>query len=233
MQTYTFGVPAPHRELLTHVALLSDSQFDALSAALGSDAQPAFRTQAEFGGRIASALPEWTSDEAQLLAIALTSMLSAAASHGVGHAQFAQSVSFSSDLDLDDSRRSILAERLLALLTSPDVLLSGKALDLATEYERRLHTVRIITDVRPVWGTDPETEPLGGVVSHQLRLDAFTGYDSRPYFFALDRSDLVRLKESVDRAIEKSESLTAWFNRMGFREVDLVDNQEISSEGDQ
>ena len=233
LQTYTFGVPAAHRELLAHLAALPDSQFEALAGALRPDSAPAFHSHSEFTVSIKGAVPEWTETEASLLAVALTSMLSAAASHGVEQEQFATSVSQSNDLDLDDSQRITLADRILTLLTAPDVLLSGKAVDLATEYERRIHTVRIVTDVRPVGGTDPDSEPLGDVETHQLRIDAITGYDSQPYFFALDRSDLRRLKDCVDRAIEKSDSLTEWFKRMGFREVDLVGTEHSDLEGDQ
>jgi hypothetical protein len=232
LQTYSFGVPRAHRELLADLAQLAEGEYNSLVTALGSPAPPTFRTEADFGGRIEGAVEKWDIDEATQLAIALTSMLQAASSHGIRQERFAKSISSSDDLTLDDAHREVLAKRLSELLSLPDVVLSGKALDLATEYERRLHTVRILTDVRPVWGSEPDDEPQGGIVIHQLRLDAFVGYDTQPYFIALDRTDLERMKDCVDRAIGKADSLAAWFDRMGFGEIDLIASDGPESVGD-
>lgn len=234
MQRFGFGVPEPHRVLLTELANLDDDAFEALRQALNESDKLRFMTQTEVVSRISSGYPAWGEGEADTFATALIGMTSAATSHGLTMAEFAESVCRSSDLELASDRRLVLAQRLRDLLSVPDILITGKAIDLSNEYERLLHTFRVTTDVRPVWTEDPTQEPAGGVITHQLRIDVLGSVEPSTFFIALDIEDLRRLRAMVDRAIAKDESLHNWFDRMGFEYFDLpsVEDGMSGSEAD-
>ncbi len=85
--------------------------------------------------------------------------------------------------------------------------LAAKALDVRSEYGRLFCGARILTDVRPIFGIDPGRSPLAATIVHTLRLTYHEGTDHREFHVALDAADLQQLRELVDRARRKEETL--------------------------
>lgn len=99
-------------------------------------------------------------------------------------------------------------ERRLAKLLSFDKSLgvTAKALVVAYESAQQLHAVRVLTDARPVFAEASEG-PAAFVILHTLKLEVHTAQEDTEYFVTLNSYDLTELKEAVDRALIKQESL--------------------------
>ena len=110
-------------------------------------------------------------------------------------------------LRLPHSERQQFAEKLRTLLSSDAFAIVAKAYDLATE-ERTFCSARILTDLRPVFGSRVEDGPQAMVVMHTLKLTYHEGSKQHEQFFvALDADDVRNLRKQLDRAEAKAESL--------------------------
>jgi hypothetical protein len=100
-------------------------------------------------------------------------------------------------------------ERLLSI-TPLGIRLKSKALK--SEYERKFCTSRILTDARPVYVYDPKGPPEAVMITHTLRITFHddTG-ELREFFVRMDGDDLLILRDLLDRAEAKEESLRAVF----------------------
>lgn len=219
MTSYTFRVPEQHREFLARLARLHESQFIALRTAF--EKSSATFVPPHDLAIIAKKAEGWDTEDSETLVSVLFAMLAAMLSHSVTPDEFAHNLSLSEDLPIQNDERDRLRRRLVHLLTAPLVEASGKASIIATDNERNFHTARVITEVRPIFRHDPTLPPLGGVVLHQLHLDAWTGEDSQTYVVTLDPSDLELLKQVIDRALAKGESLETWLQGVGFNSYHL------------
>src|SRR4051794_21233716 len=113
---YTFGVPPPHRPLLTKVAQLADDAFERLAVAL-EGADVTFVPVSELAELIDGVADDWTSDDSRTLITALLGMSAAAYSHSITTKDFVLSLSVSADLDLQAAEQRSLRPRLLRLLS--------------------------------------------------------------------------------------------------------------------
>jgi hypothetical protein len=104
------------------------------------------------------------------------------------------------------------------LLQSPRVQILAKALDLRNSYEHILSESRIISDIRPVFpdGEVPEIANAA-MVNHTLKLTFFPGERGLPteLHVALDTTDLAKLREQIDRALEKERAARALVEKGG------------------
>ena len=66
---------------------------------------------------------------------------------------------------------------------------------------------RILSDIRPVFGSRPTQRPLGAVITHSLRLGYHEGSEHKEFFVILDSDDLVAINEVVARALAKDKTL--------------------------
>ena len=111
---------------------------------------------------------------------------------------------------LEHSERADFAGKLLTLLNADVFALVAKAHDLVTEDERTFCHARILTDLRPVFGSVVEDGPKAMIVMHTLKL-AFhqqgSNDDHGEFYVTLDAEDLQSLKKLIDRAEAKSKSL--------------------------
>lgn len=110
-------------------------------------------------------------------------------------------VTFSAD-DL-----KVLRERLKRLLSIEELQTLSKAVRLQREGERLYCEAKILSDIRPVFAKDISTRPSGAVITHTLKLSYHEGKDHKEFFVVLDKEDLDALKEVVDRANAKGETL--------------------------
>jgi hypothetical protein len=114
----------------------------------------------------------------------------------------------SKELRLPHAERNEFRKKLLMLLSSEAFAIVSKAFDLATEDERTFCHARILTDVRPVFGSRIEEGPKGAVVVHLLKIDYHQGSSAHHHFYmALDADDLLELRRVIDRAEAKAMNL--------------------------
>lgn len=98
-------------------------------------------------------------------------------------------------------------QRLAQLLSSERLVVSAKAEGLMYEYDNVFSTARVFTDIRPVFGLDPEELPKAGVITHMLSIHYFESGDHKEINIALDELDIDILVNALERANIKSESL--------------------------
>jgi hypothetical protein len=100
-------------------------------------------------------------------------------------------------------------ERVRSFLDIGQLALATKSNVLNWEHERILHSLRILTDARPIFGIDVEKPPEAIAIGHMLKLAYHRGGRLEEEFFALDEEDLQTLKKAVQRAELKAKSLRA------------------------
>jgi hypothetical protein len=93
------------------------------------------------------------------------------------------------------------------LLTADVFSIGAKALALMQEHERTFCQARIITDIRPVFGSEVSKPPRAVVVAHTLRISYHEGDERKDFYVALDSDDIESLRELLDRADAKARSL--------------------------
>lgn len=118
-----------------------------------------------------------------------------------------------SELDEDnwgreDNRRISEKREDLASLLSPDgiIAFSAKAGELLTEQNNVFCRSHIVTDIRPVF--DEKAEQIQGFVPfHMLAITYHEGDETNTSYFALDYSDLLSMRQQIDRAEQKEKLL--------------------------
>lgn len=99
---------------------------------------------------------------------------------------------------------AILEDKLHELLKSNgNLTASFKAFELMSENEIVLRDSHIITDIRLIFKENITENSRYGLVKHQLKFEVEESNDQIDYYFNLTLSDLNKLKEQIDRAIEK------------------------------
>ena len=89
------------------------------------------------------------------------------------------------------------------LIASSNVETAAKALDLSYDYANLLQTMRIVTDIRPVFDNEV-TRIDGAVVSFTLRLSYDNTEGNHSLSIAMNQADIKVLREQCDRAPKKS-----------------------------
>jgi hypothetical protein len=112
-----------------------------------------------------------------------------------------------SETEFTGEMRGRFKERLIALLSLDSLDVAEKASNLLFEHEHTLREARIVTDIRPVFGENPEDPPAGAVIVHMLKLGYYEGSIYRELFVALDDSDIRVLQDLLARAESKAEAL--------------------------
>ena len=106
----------------------------------------------------------------------------------------------SEEIDRWTARR----ETLITLFDNQCVHVAAKALELSYDYANLLQSIRIITDLRPVFDDNALTIQ-GLVVAQTLRVAFDTGNDTQTLSIAMDLNDIKHLRKSCDRAIQKAD----------------------------
>lgn len=189
---------------------------------------PRHLTSERLARQIAAAAPELADDAAEVTE-AVLSLVALLPEEAPATARLARDVSESPDLELDAEARAILAERLSGLLSIDALQVSARALDVITEYERVFHDARILTDVRPVFRSDPSQGPAAAAVVATLKVDFHEADRSlSSAYFAMDHSDLLLLRDVIDRAIAKTESLKRLIERLDIPYWEYVEPADAS-----
>jgi hypothetical protein len=108
-----------------------------------------------------------------------------------------------------DAQRQKLRSFLVAALSFERTLgTAAKAGDILTEHERIFVTARIVTDLRPIFHVDVKEKPDAAVIIHTLKITQrdHSGNHADLYF-ALDHNDLLVMKDLIERALKKENTL--------------------------
>lgn len=198
-------LPPSHKEIAGRLAKeVDDSTFSALTESLEN--LPPTLSHQDLATAVRTSVPSLDEEDASSL---LTFLVSA---HWTRFARkwSAERVAarIASSLELTEPEIEVLESRLTRLLALSDLSDISKAMDVLTDHERVFVDSRIITDVRPVFGNDATANPEVSVLVHMLKI-AYQDSDgrSKAVHVALDTDDLGNLRRTVDRAMEKTNSL--------------------------
>jgi hypothetical protein len=100
-------------------------------------------------------------------------------------------------------------DRLKAFLAIDAIARAAKSNIVRYEQERTVHGVRILTDARPIFGNNVEEPPEAIAIIHTLKIAYHRSGRLEEEFFAFDEHDLKELKNAVERAELKANSLRA------------------------
>lgn len=110
--------------------------------------------------------------------------------------------------DASERDWSGLGGDLAKILSLHDSLgLTAKIGDVRTEYGAVYCSGRILTDIRPIFGTDPDSAPMAAAIVHTLRITYHAGESHKDFHVALDARDLRQLRDLVERAAKKERAL--------------------------
>lgn len=126
------------------------------------------------------------------------------------------------DLRLDEEEKRRLSERLVALTQSPAMEIHAKAESLRQDQQNAYCRARIVTDLRPIFGSDVNQSPRAVLVAHMLRITYHHGSRGtlRDLFLTLSTEDLDQLGKLVERAKSKAESLRVFAAAADIREIE-------------
>jgi hypothetical protein len=198
-------VPARFRSSLEKLASLDEKQRRQLIDHLS--ATPTFASAQSLSRTVRAALPDLSESEASDLVLAFLSLITQLRYWNMDASELARQTAASPDLSLDDDERSELAALLSEALQLECLVTSAKAADVITEHEHVFSGVRVLTDIRPVFGDDVSEEPRGAVLLSTLKLDHFTDGEVRSLYVVMDAEDLETMREAIHRALDKTASL--------------------------
>lgn len=114
---------------------------------------------------------------------------------------------------LDDNSRAPFTRHIAELLDIPAIRISSKSDELLHQHEHALSKVRIITDIRPVFGGESTGAPEAAVLIHMLKITYIQEDGLKDFFVAMDSNDIKLLRDALDRAEKKAESLKSVLNK--------------------
>jgi hypothetical protein len=100
--------------------------------------------------------------------------------------------------------RDFLAE---VLSLDNTLAITAKAFDVIIQHENPLRSVRILSDLRPIFSTDKDPKMAAGMVVHNLKLTVGLSGEPTSMFVALDARDIRNLRAEIDRAIRKESEI--------------------------
>ncbi|MCB1840376.1 MAG: hypothetical protein KDI61_08960 [Alphaproteobacteria bacterium] len=115
---------------------------------------------------------------------------------------------------------SSLEGKLQKLLNIGSLKVMAKARNLQRDAERRYCHTRILSDIRLVFDDDLKRKPAGAVILHILKLAYHINRgEHHEVFVTLDSEDLNQLKDTIDRAYEKSKTLEAFLGQANISDL--------------
>lgn len=114
---------------------------------------------------------------------------------------------------LNERNRDSFIVHLAKLLDMPAIRISSKSDELLHQHEHALSKVRIITDIRPVFGGESMNFPEAAVLIHMLKITYIQEDSLKDFFVAMDSNDIKLLRDALDRAEKKAESLKSILNK--------------------
>jgi hypothetical protein len=204
-------IPEEYQEGLAQLISLSDDSFQELLSGLESAPFALkYRAVAANAAKRIKTIPEEDVQDAVEILVTLNIVRSGV---DVSDEEFlndlcdALNASEVPELQVTNENSDKVKQRILLLLNTKSVEVASKARALQIEHERRYCSARILTDIRPVFGTNPEERPVAAVVTNTLRLTYHQGPELKEFFIVLNAEELRKLGSAVERAEKKAEGL--------------------------
>jgi hypothetical protein len=118
---------------------------------------------------------------------------------------------------IDERNKKRFKTRLTSLLRNKQLFYASKVNGLLTEYGNVFLQSRIVTDIRPVFGINPNDVPEAGIIIHNLHIHYQDDSEGahKDFYIALDTNDIKNLKAALIRAEAKEKSLQLLYDKTG------------------
>ena len=108
----------------------------------------------------------------------------------------------------DSEAETLFAARIARFLELADKLsVTSKASSVYFAHRSLFHRARVLSDIRTIFGQGESTEPVAGMIVHQLEIHVGEDNDARSHYIAMNIHDLREIRHAVDRAISKEAAL--------------------------
>lgn len=218
-------IPERYRRGLARIRSLAPEQILQLRDALAKC--PATQKPSQFSSKAAAELKNWKKEDIEDIIRSLYSLTLYCEDASVPVEKAAQETvramrtSGREDLKLADGEEEEFKDKLSNLLSVDSLSVSSKATRLRTDYPKTFCTVRILTDIRPVFA-ETVGDPTGAVISHTLKIDYHEDENLKEFYVALDAEDLRKLKSVLERAESKATALKSILAKSGVTDLDLL-----------
>lgn len=219
-------IPLQHREALVSLIALSDDETNRLFHALAAE-PPALwppvlaKRAAETSGLQAERVVS--------IVDALISLITTRDRHHLSAEKVATDIAEAASLEhlggLEPGSAAIpaFAQKLTRLMSLEQPLgTTSRALDVMTQHKNPLRSSRILSDIRSIFSSGDDPQPVASVIVHNLQLATMTDGEYFTFTAALDTQDLRSLAAVVTRAIKKEESLKSTIKRAGLSYIDVL-----------
>jgi hypothetical protein len=212
-------IPSSGHIAFRNLLALTEDQFGLLLKTLTH--APAAGSRDTYWKHVSQELPDIKSEILHTITDELFALSSARDNMGLSIDEFVRLIGEAAATQKDDEK--VLSEnevgklrvRLAQLLESKDSLaLTSKALDVLTDAERVYYSARILTDVRPLFD-ESGRKIEASVIVHNLHIHFGKDDEHRDFFVLLDTNDVKDLRNVLDRADKKAESLQQMLRNVG------------------
>ena len=83
----------------------------------------------------------------------------------------------------------------------------AKASVIVADHDCVFLQTRVLTDVRAIFGPDPEALPSGAAVTHMLAIAYQHNGNRESFYLALSSGDIAKLVDTLNRALSKEKGL--------------------------
>lgn len=144
----------------------------------------------------------------------------------ISPSEIAEGIAKDDELEVNPELRTVLQERLTALIGAESVEVSKKARSLWTGNERNYSNAKIVTEVRPVFyqreeSPDAKKSWSSSVVVHTLQIGFDCNGKEEKFFTVMDIRDIKQLKAVLDTAIEADDNIKEIWSANSFPVADL------------
>ena len=217
-----FSVPEPYRPAIETIAQASDEEFDSLLSAISE--LPVGTERQALAGAVSAALKTPAGVFSSQIVASVASLVPLAKSFDISDEEIAGAVSSSQSLMLEDNERPKLRSRLQALIAVPVIVTLGSAQDLLSELKTTFLDVRVLTDIRPIFGRNPSTPPSSAIISQTLKIQFIEESEIHSIHLAVDAGDLKKLSEAIERATAKVATLRSVLEGAGLPVIELAES---------
>ena len=203
------NIPPEDRGAIAAISALSSSSLEQFIAAL--KAAPPVSNAEEMAEHIAKQVPTISGEKLASVLDTLYALYYIRDLSGVSPSTFLDDLmeGISKSIGLKQGAKNAaklrsLFERVLSIDSLNTV---SKAARLQRDGERLYCTAKILSDIRPVFGSDPTVRPMGAVLTHTLKLGYHEGKEHKEFHVVLDSDDLESLADAVQRARLKDKTL--------------------------
>jgi hypothetical protein len=218
-------IPQKYREILIGITSLSDSAIAELESALGHTRQTL--VSREEVANLAAQLKSIPAEEGVKIFEALLPLYMLKGSTNKNTSEFISDVINSLMISSGDEVKLLTAQakplegRLTKLLGLKTIDLSAKAMSVLFEQQRTFQAARILTDIRPVFNHDATELPTAAVLIHTLRIEYLEDEESKEFFVAMDKNDIQKLRDVLERANQKESSIKEVLSKSSIDFIEL------------